>query len=102
VTSASWSRRARRELLDAADWIADDNPEAADRLIDTAQRAAALIAARPGVGVRRPKLAPEIYRFFSLRGFPYIIVYSTADRPPRIVRVVHGARDLPTVLSDLR
>jgi len=36
-----------------------------------------------------------------LRGFPYIVVYRANAIPPRILRVLHGARDLPEVLQDL-
>jgi len=30
------------------------------------------------------------------------VVYDAGTRPPTIVRVVHGARDLPEVLRDLQ
>jgi plasmid stabilization system protein ParE len=36
-----------------------------------------------------------------LRGFPYILVYRGSTIPPRILRILHGARDLPEVLQDL-
>jgi plasmid stabilization system protein ParE len=39
--------------------------------------------------------------FLVLRGFPYILVYRANAVPPRILRVLHGARDLPEVLQDL-
>ena len=102
MTAAIISRRAERELLDAALWMARDDWAAAEAFRAAVIGAAELIGRRPGIGVRRPQLASELYRFFSLRGFPYIIVYTTVETPPRIVRVVHGARDLPSVLRDLR
>jgi toxin ParE1/3/4 len=55
----------------------------------------------PTVGTRRPELAPDPVRFAVVRGFPYIVVYDASTRPPTIVRIVHGARDLPEVLRDL-
>jgi len=36
-----------------------------------------------------------------VRGFPYLVVSNPERRPPSIVRIVHGARDLPEVLKDL-
>jgi toxin ParE1/3/4 len=54
------------------------------------------------VGVRHLELARDPYRFAVVRGFPYIVIYDASTRPPTIVRVVHGARDLPEVLRDLR
>jgi toxin ParE1/3/4 len=53
-------------------------------------------------GARRPELAPDPYRFAVVRSFPYIVVYNASTRPPSIVRILHGARDLPDVLRDLR
>ena len=63
--------------------------------------AARRIGAHPLIGVERPDVAREPHRFLVLTGFPYIIVYDAVRVPPLIVRVVHGARDLPTVLSGL-
>jgi toxin ParE1/3/4 len=36
-----------------------------------------------------------------LTGFPYVVVYDAASLPPRIVRILHGARDLPGALEDV-
>jgi toxin ParE1/3/4 len=53
------------------------------------------------LGRQRPDLLPEPYRFWSLRGFPYLLVYDAGATPPRILRVLHTARDLPAALADL-
>jgi toxin ParE1/3/4 len=102
VTTAVISRRARRELLDAMEWIARDNPVAAEGLHEAVIRAATLIGARPGIGSLRPDLAPPSYRFLSLRGYPYVIVYSAREAQTRIVRVVHSSRDLRNALKELQ
>jgi toxin ParE1/3/4 len=65
------------------------------------QRAALLIAEHPLIGVSRLELAPPPFRFLVIRGFPYIMVYNPTTRPPTVIRIVHGARDLPEVLKDL-
>jgi toxin ParE1/3/4 len=101
VTDATISRRARRELLDAAEWIARDNPVAAQGLQEAVIKAAELIGTRPAIGAVRTNLARGPYRFLALTGFPHIIVYNTDQNRPRIVRVVHGARDLRNALRDL-
>lgn len=102
MSAATLSRRARRELLDAAEWIARANPLAAQGLCEAVIKAAELIGAHPAIGTARPDLARAAHRFLPLTGFPYIIVYSTRDPRPRIVRVVHGARDLRNALRDLQ
>jgi toxin ParE1/3/4 len=101
MSNAALSPAARRDLLEAVRWIAQDNPAAARALRDAVAKAAAHIGAHIHFGVSRPDLADEPYRFVMLTGFPYVIVYNADRRPPLIVRVLHGARDLPELLQNL-
>ncbi len=50
---------------------------------------------------RRPKLASECYRFWSLRRYPYLLVLDVTRTPAVVVRIVHQSRDLPAALRDL-
>jgi toxin ParE1/3/4 len=99
VTSPIFVPRAQRELREALVWIADDNPAAADALLAAAMAAARRLQARPKLGRVRLELAPERYRFWSLRGFLYLLVYDAAAEPPIILRFVRQSRDLPVVLD---
>ena len=101
MTQRLFAPRAQRELRKAAVWIAEDNPRAAEALLDAALRAGAMIVAKPGLARTRPELAPSRFRFWSLRGFPYLLVLDAEHNPPVIARFVHQARDLPIVLGDL-
>jgi toxin ParE1/3/4 len=102
VTAATLSRRARRDVDSAMEWIARDNPVAAQGLLDTVLKAAERIGQYPQIGGRRPDLTGSArYRFVILTGFPYLIVYAENHDPPLIVRIIHGARDLPRLLRDL-
>ena len=94
------SPQARRDLLDAVKWIAKDNPAAARALRDGVVKAAERIGEHHQVGTLRLALAEEPYRFVMLTGFPYVIVYNSDRRPPLIVRILHGACDLPELLRD--
>ena len=98
VTAAVLAPRARRDLLAAVRWIAKDNPAAARALRDAIARAAENIMAHPMIGPHRLELASPPYRFISLTGFPYIIVYTPEPNPPLILRILHAARDLPDIL----
>ena len=100
MTAAVLSPAARRDLLAAVQWIAKDNPAAARALRDAVVRAAEGIGEHSQLGTLRPDLAEAPYRFVILTGFPYVIVYNADRRPPLIVRILHGARDLPEVLRD--
>jgi plasmid stabilization system protein ParE len=53
------------------------------------------------MGKQRQDIVSESVRFLVLRGFPYILVYRANAVPPRILRVLHGARDIPELLQDL-
>jgi toxin ParE1/3/4 len=92
--------RARRDLLEAVSWIARDNRIAAEGLRHAVVDAAQRIGAHPGIGAMRLALADEPIRFLPLTGYPYVIVYDAAEVPPLILRVLHGARDLPELLRD--
>jgi toxin ParE1/3/4 len=100
VTIRLLAPRARRELREASIWIARDSPAAANAFVTEAMRAATMLARRPLLGRQRPDLLPAPFRFWSMRGFPYLLVYDSAADPPQIVRVVHMARDLGTLLDD--
>lgn len=101
MISAIFSPLAQDDLLSALQWIARDNPNAAQGLLDAALSAAARIGAHPEIGALRSDLADEPYRFLALTGYSYIVVYNASRKPPLIVRIVHGARDLPELLQDL-
>ena len=63
--------------------------------------AALRIGTYPQIGVTRPALAPEDVRFLVLPDFQFVIVYRATATPPRILRVLHGARDLQDALRDM-
>lgn len=98
MTCATLSPRARDDLLDAVRWIAKENRLAAQALRNAVSTAANRIGAYPEIGTLRREFADPPYRFLALTGFPYVIVYNAERVPPRIVRVLHGARDIPDVL----
>ena len=101
MRGGQFSPRARRELREAAAWIAQDNPGAAEGLLRAAVRASEMIAAKPSLARARLDLAPERFRFWSLRGYPYLLVFDVDRTPPVVARFVHQARDLPVALRDL-
>lgn len=85
----------------AAMTIAEDNPSVAEVLVSVVEESAARVCARPSLARLEPKLASDRFRFWSVRGFPYLLVIDTATALPKIVRIIHQARDLPVALRDL-
>jgi toxin ParE1/3/4 len=83
--------QAEADLDDMWWHIAQDNPDAADRLLDTIDERCALLAQFPLVGTSRDKLIP------GLRSVPvgnYLVFYLPLDDGIEVVRVLHGARDI--------
>ena len=97
---------ARRDILAIWEFIARDDPDAADRRIDRLESAAALLARMPRAGHQRPDLADERHLFWTVGS--YVVVY----RPLRlgagargqsgiaVVRVLHGARDIAAIFEE--
>jgi plasmid stabilization system protein ParE len=101
MTSGLFTPRARRELREAAKRIAEDNPTAAESLLSTALAAAQQATLKPLLARAQLSLAPARYRFWSLRGYPCLLVIDTENNPPVVARFVHHARDHPAALEDL-
>jgi toxin ParE1/3/4 len=84
--------KANLDLIHIGLTIAESNPVAADRLLDAVDKTCQLLATQPGMGRRRPELAANV------RSFPvgqYIIFYREVPEGIQVLRVLHGARDLP-------
>jgi toxin ParE1/3/4 len=100
TSPARFSGVARREFARALEDI--QHAAAATRLKRAVAEAARRLGERPLLGRRDPALATARYRFWSVAGFPYVIVYRPDTVPPSIVRFVHTSRDLPQVLAELK
>lgn len=77
-------------------YIAQDDPDAADRFIRTIVSRFPTLASMPRMGRHREELAAE------LRSFPvdnFVIFYRPMDGGIEVVRVLHGARDLPPLFE---
>ena len=87
-----WSKAARADLLAILDYISDDNPDAAARLIAEIETKAARLTKRPelyrkgrAAGTREMVVRPN-----------YLVVYAVDLEAPRILRVLHAAQHWPT------
>lgn len=88
---------AAADIDEIEEYIAADNPDAARRLILKLRSAMQQLAAFPGIGQHRKDVADPRYRFWTVS--PYVIVYDPDTSPLQIIRVIHGHRDMPTVLE---
>ena len=94
--------QAKADLIEIADYIAMDNPEAAESFLDAAEATFEFIASLPSVGrtFRFQSPAAEGMRVWRVEGFErYLIVYRTVEDRIDIVRVLHTARDFPSLFE---
>ena len=56
--------RAKQDVNDIWDYIADDSIEAADRVLDALETTMVKLAKNPGIGHWREKLTDKRHRFF--------------------------------------
>jgi toxin ParE1/3/4 len=90
------SLAASRDLEEIEDYISRDNPDAAVRLILLVREKCGLLSQQPGMGRDRSDVLS------GLRGFPlgnYVIFYRPATDGIEVVRVLHGARDIPELFD---
>ena len=89
------------DLQAAARVIHRHNPRAARAFLEAAYDGFEFLAQHPGVGRRREDLGfPEV-RSWRISGFRrYLIFYRELPDRVQIWRVLHGARDLESELSD--
>ena len=85
---------AQADILEIWDYIAEDNPAAADRWVDQLDAQFRLLATQPKMGRARNELAADV------RSFPvgrYVVFYVPFDAGIDVVRVLHSARDIDAI-----
>ena len=97
---ATFTRTARAEedLIEIWNYIAQDSLAAADRVLDRIETVCERLADNPRMGPARPDLAQDLRYFVSGR---YLVIYRETPGGVEIVRVVHGARQLPDLFREI-
>lgn len=88
---------ARQDLNDIWDYIAQDDLDAADRVINEIHEAILLISTMPGIGHSREDLTDKPLRFWPVRR--YLIVYRPETELLEIIRVLSAYRNIHEVLK---
>ena len=90
------SPAAARDVREIWSYIAADSVKAARRVRLELFEACQRLAENPGIGHVREDLTDQPVRFWPVGS--YLIVYSSERKPLSISRVIHGARNIPTLL----
>lgn len=86
---------AQEDLVEIFEYIALDNPIAADQVLDKIDNAIVMLADFPDAGRERPEIDT------GLKSFPvsnYIIFYQHDETQLEVIRVLHAARDMERLL----
>jgi toxin ParE1/3/4 len=87
------SHLAEADLAEIWLHIAEDRPSAADRMLDRFKRQFLLLSRNPEMGELREDIGFDV-RQTSVSS--YVILHRTREEWVEVVRVIHGARDIPT------
>jgi plasmid stabilization system protein ParE len=80
-------------------YIAEDDLRAADRVESAILAACRRLSRFPGLGKPQNELTPRPLRFWTIPRYPnYLIVYWPETRPLRIIGILHGNRDIESIL----
>ena len=80
------------DLREAGNYIAEDNPQAAEKIADRVREAVEYLLEHPNMG--RPGRLPTT-RELVISGTPFIIVYWVRGMAVQILRVLHHSRKWP-------
>ncbi len=90
----TFGRRAQQQIARIVEHVAQDNPRAAADIAERIEAAAASLADFPERGQVSSRVAG--LRWLAVSNLPYLMFYTILrNGTVRIVRVLHGARDLP-------
>lgn len=100
MSEFQFTPQATDDLLDIWAFVARDNPEAADRVERAIFQACDLVASSPLAGQIRTDLTHLPVRFWVVHPYSnYLIVYDPETKPLQVIRIIHGARNLPSILK---
>ncbi|HEY6389118.1 MAG TPA: type II toxin-antitoxin system RelE/ParE family toxin [Candidatus Acidoferrum sp.] len=89
---------ALTDLNEIWEYIAADNLDAADRVLEEIYEAIRALVPYPQAGHRRYDLTSRPLRFHSLRDF--LIAYAPDEKPLLVLAIVHGRRN-PRIIAAL-
>lgn len=100
MTGYDFHPEADLDLDEIWDFIARDDPAAADSVTEDIVAAIEALVSAPQMGHRRTDLTSQPLRFWSVRGF--LIAYAPDEKPLWIIAVIHGSRNPRVMAAILR
>jgi len=100
MTGYAFHPEAEADLDEISEYIAADNPAAANRVTAEIKKALDNLVSFPGQGHRRSDLTSRPLRFIQVRD--YLIAYAPEEKPLWVVAVIHGRRSPRVMAASLR
>jgi addiction module RelE/StbE family toxin len=91
MSAAFFAQSAHADLLEAWIYIAQENQDAADGVLDKIDQEAETLALQPLMGRARPELGKGVRSWPT--STPYILFYLAEANGITVLRVLHHARD---------
>ena len=92
--------QAENDLFEIWRYIARDNLPAAGLVEAAIFAACAFVASVPLCGHTREDITTLPVRFWTVQPYQrYMIVYDPVSRPVQVIRILHGARDISSLLE---
>ena len=88
---------AQDDLLEIWGYIGADSGRFADAMLDRIEAKLTQLATNPHLGRPRSELLPNLR---SLAVGNYVLFYEPSNDGITLIRVLHGARDIPRLLHD--
>ena len=90
---------ATEDLDSIWNYIAADNPDAANRVEEAIFDACEILGEFPSLGAVRPEITRKPVRFWTVSRYRnFVIIYRSDITPIHVLKVVHGRQDLKTVV----
>jgi plasmid stabilization system protein ParE len=100
MTGYDFHPEADLDLHEIQEFIAEDNPAAADSVTEDIVAAIEALVSAPHIGHRRTDLTSRPLRFWSVRD--YLIAYAPDEKPLWVIAVIHGSRSPRVMAAILR
>lgn len=92
------SKAAKADLEETTDYLRTrGSRKVAARVLRELRDGIRKVCENPGIGHRREDLSSQPVRFY--RVYKYLIIYREGSDPLYIVRILHGARDVRSLLG---
>jgi len=97
-------RRAVLSIIEQANWIAEESPDAAFRFFEAVDESFALLLKNPEMGRQYQSVSRRLaeIRIWRVSGFERILIfYRPHQEGIEVLDLVHSSRDLPSIIKDL-